>query len=92
MKIAPPHIIHRTLFVLHVALSDLRYLAKAGKNQQAYELGDTLENIPGFLVDWEDGHLDKIKNQLEAYSAKYGKEGLCEYAKYLDKKLPPERF
>ncbi len=92
MQLAPPKVLHRVLYVLHVALSDLRYLAKGGKNEQAYELGDALENIPGLLVNWEDGNLEKIKAQLEAYQVKYEKEGWCEYAKYLEKEAPPAKF
>jgi len=92
MNLPPETVLHRVLYILHVALSDLRYLAKAGKNEQAYELGDTLENIPGFLVQWEDGNLQKIKSQLEAYHAKYGKTCWCEYVKYLTDEPAPDRF
>ena len=92
MKLPPDDIVQRVLYVLHLGLSDLRYLAKAGKTEQAYDLGDTLENIPGFLVQWEDGHLERIKMQFQNYRAKYGEACWCEYAKYLEDERAPDRF
>lgn len=92
MKIPPADLLHRILFVLHEGLSDLRYMARDGKTQQAYDLADTLENIPGFLVNWEETNLQQIKKQLELYQRKYKQVSWHDYAKYLTDEAAPERF
>ena len=89
----PPHdVLHRVLFVLHRGLADVRYLARDGKSEQAYELADTLENIPGLLVNWKGHHLTQIKKQLQAYQTKYRQISSCDYAKYLEDEAPPRNF
>lgn len=92
MQPPQPEVAHRVLFILHKGLSDLRYLAKGGKNEQAYELADTLENIPGLLVNWKDGHLQKIEQQLQAYQSKYRDVSWQDYAKYIARESPPGEF
>jgi len=92
MKAPPDHVLHNVLFVLHLGLSDLRYVAKAGRTEQAFELADTLENIPGLLDEWAEGHLDLIKKQLELYQAKYSSISSSDYAKYLRENGAPDRF
>ncbi len=92
MKNPPQNILHRLLYVLHKGFSDVRYIAKAGKSEQAYELADTMENIPGFIADWQDDHLEKIVQQLHRYQDKYREVSWYDYAKYLETEEPPERF
>ena len=67
-------------------------MAKDGKAQQAYDLADTLENIPGFLVNWEEAHLGRIQTQLEHYQSKYKGISWHDYAKYIRDEPPPELF
>ena len=84
--------LHRILFILHQGLSDVRYMARDGKAQQAFDLADTLENIPGFLANWEEQHLEQIRKQLERYQAKYKQAGWHDYAKYLTNEAAPDKF
>ena len=92
MKTPPTEILHPLLYILHRGLSDLRYIARDNKNEQAYELADTLENIPGFLTNWEPHYLDQIQAQLERYQTKYKDVSCQDYIKYLKDQSPPEHF
>ena len=92
MKILPSDILQRLLFILHRGLSDLRYIARDGKTEQAYDLADTLENIPGYMVNWESSYFEQIKNQLERYQTKYKEVGSQDYVKYLADHPAPEEF
>jgi hypothetical protein len=58
-------------------------MARDGKSEQAYDLADTLENIPGFLVNWEPQYFEQIK---------YRQVSVQDYAKYLAEQPPPEEF
>jgi hypothetical protein len=92
MKTPPAQLLHKMLYILHEGLSDLRYMARDGKGQQACDLADTLENIPGFLANWEDHYLEQIRTQLEHYQAKYKDASWHNYARYLGDESPPDRF
>lgn len=92
MKTPNADILLRILYVLHEGLSDLRYLARDGKHEQASDLADTLENIPGFLANWKDEHIEQIEKQLRSYQSKYNGHGRHNYAKYLFDEKPPELF
>jgi hypothetical protein len=67
-------------------------MARDGKTEQAYELADTLENIPGFLVNWEPQHFEQIRKQLERYQVKYKEVSCQDYVKYLAEQPAPEEF
>ena len=92
MKNPPEATFHRILFVLHLGLSDLRYVAKAGRTEQAFDLADTLENIPSFLANWEEEHFEAIKKQLQSYQKKYSSISSSDYVKYLAEHPVAERF
>ena len=89
---APDDILHRLLLILHRGVSDIGYLAKDGKKEQAFDLADALENVPGFLANWEPQHFEQIKRQLEKYQSKYKEVSWYPYTKYLEAEAPPEHF
>jgi len=69
---APPKDINlRLLFILHRGLVEIRLLAGANKNKQAFDLADALELIPGMLKDWHDKDLDQVRILLRTYQDKY---------------------
>ncbi|HSO32879.1 MAG TPA: hypothetical protein VLT33_10185, partial [Labilithrix sp.] len=72
---------------LHRGLVDLRLLAQGGKTQQAFDLADTLECLPGLLVSWKEEHLIELRAQLEAYAEKYP-DGF-RYSDFIEKYDPP---
>ncbi len=49
----------RLLFILHRGLVEIRLLAGANRSQQAFDLADALELIPGMLKDWHDGDISR---------------------------------
>jgi hypothetical protein len=73
-------------------MSDLRYIAREGKAQQAYDLADTLENIPGLLVEWNEESITRVKTQLVAYENKYKETISRRYVPYLGEEPVSERF
>jgi len=76
----------RLLFILHRGLVDLRLLAQGKKHQQAFDLADALEPLPGWMASWKDAHLDLLREHLDAYAQKYPDAFM--YRDYLDKYDP----
>jgi hypothetical protein len=77
----------RLLFIVHRGLVEVRLLAQAGKNTQAYDLADALEPIPGWIVLWKEEHLDDVRANIATYAAKY--PDAFGYLDFLDKFDPP---
>lgn len=59
-------------YILHRSLVDARNAALAKDHAKVYDLADAFEILPGFMAQWEDGHLDLIRDILARYQAKYG--------------------
>jgi hypothetical protein len=83
----PEDIHRRLLFVLHRGLVESRLLARAGKQQQVFDLADALEQIPGWMVTWDGNCLEDIRESIKTYEEKY--PDAFRYSDYLDKYDPP---
>ncbi len=81
----------RLLYILHRGFVELRMLALNAKHQQAHDLADALEPVPGFLDDWRDEYLDLIRFNLRTYQTNYAGESF-DYLAELDQNVPPEKF
>ena len=81
----------RVLYVLHRGLVETRLLALAKKYQQLFDLADALEQLPGYLNDWHDEHLESIRFNLRVYQDKYPGESF-DYLAHLEEYDPPIRF
>jgi hypothetical protein len=81
----------RLLFIVHRGLVEARLLAQAKKPEQLFDLVDALEPMPGYLDNWNDGHLEIIRFNLTKYRSKYANPSF-DYPRYLDVDPPPQRF
>ncbi len=79
----------KLLYLLHRSLVDLRSLSLAQEHQQAADLADAFEIMPGLLADWEDSHCELLRQVLLSYQAKYG-ERAYDYLSVLE--LDDDRF
>ena len=66
---------------------ETRLLAQAAKHQQAFDLADALEPLPGWLAAWKDEHLDELRDNLETYATKY--PDAFRYLDFIDTYEPP---
>jgi hypothetical protein len=65
-------ILRRKLYlILQRSFVESRKLALAGACQQAYDLADTFEVLPGLLENWQESDLDYVRGALAHYQAKY---------------------
>ncbi len=71
MNEPPDEIKERLLFLLHRAFVEVRLLCGATRAEQAADLADAVELIPGMIKNWHDGDLDKIKSFLKTYHDKH---------------------
>lgn len=76
----------RLLFILHRGMVELRLLAQGKRHQQAFDLADALEPLPGWMAAWRDEHLESLRENLATYSRKY--PDAFTYEDYLDKHDP----
>lgn len=60
-------------YILHHSLVDARNAALAKDHEKVYDLADAFEIVPGFMAQWEDEHLELIRDILSRYQAKYEK-------------------
>jgi hypothetical protein len=79
----------RLLYILHRGLVEIRLLAKSGQVDQAADLADLLEVIPGWLID-ETKALPRreIENDLKAHEEKYARS--FKYSDFIDRYEPPD--
>lgn len=93
MNMPPNDITLRLLYILHIGLSDLRHIQSDEDAALRFDLADALENIPGFMVDWNANKVTEIEAQLVFFEKKYtGKIMHQRYSKYLKSELVPEKF
>ena len=71
MNEPPEDIRLRLLYILHRGLVEIRLLAGANRSQQAFDLADALELIPGMLKDWHDDDTKQVRSLLKTYHDKY---------------------
>ena len=57
--------------ILQRSFVESRKLALARACQQLYDLADTFEVLPTLLEDWQESHLDYVRDALVHYQAKY---------------------
>jgi hypothetical protein len=74
MKSIPEPLFRKLCYILHRGFVEMRELARVGNHEQAHDLADAFEVIPGYLPDWNDESLELIRSHLEAYQNKYGAE------------------
>jgi hypothetical protein len=78
----------RLLFIIHRGLVEIRALAQAGRQHQAFDLADALEPIPAWMARWKSSFLNDVRGNLQVYASKYPDAFV--YIDYLEKFDPPE--
>lgn len=72
VKVPLPDILFRKLcYIFHRGFVEARLLALNKLDQQAHDLADAFEFLPGFLPDWREANLDLIRSTLQTYQKKY---------------------
>lgn len=67
----PDDLLHKKmLYVLHWAFVNIRNQALAEGNEKLAALADTFEIIPTLLANWDDQHLDLIRQILGDFQRK----------------------
>ena len=72
MQTIPEPLFRKLCFIFHRGFMESRKLARLKNDEQALDLADTFEVMPGYLPDWNEGSLELIHNHLETYQNKYG--------------------
>ncbi|MBM3994397.1 MAG: hypothetical protein FJ303_09635 [Planctomycetes bacterium] len=83
MKSIPEPLFRKLCFILHRGFVECRNLARVGNDEQAEDLADAFEVMPGYLLDWGDETLMLIRSHLESYQNKYGTDSF-DYLAVLD--------
>jgi hypothetical protein len=71
MKPMPDVLFRKLCYILHRGFVEARLLA-THRPQQAHDLADAFEVIPGHIPDWNDESLALIRSYLQTYQSKYG--------------------
>lgn len=71
MKPIPPVLFKKLCFILHRGFVETRLLA-THRPDQAHDLADAFEIIPGYLPNWGADSLDLIRSHLHEYQDRYG--------------------
>ena len=74
MPSVPEPLFRKLCFIFHRGFVESRKLARIGSDEQAHDLADAFEVMPGYLPDWDDESLGLIRSHLETYQKKYGAE------------------
>jgi len=72
MKPIPEMMFRKICYILHRAFVQSRMLAGANRNEQAHDLADAFEVVPGCLPNWNDESLALVRSYIEPYQTKYG--------------------
>ena len=78
---------HRLLFVLHRAWIESRLLSRQGNCEQAEELADLMEIVPGIIAYQKEEDLKILKEGLAAYVKRF--ESRFDYPAALELEPPP---
>jgi hypothetical protein len=71
MKPIPEILFKKLCYILHRGFVEARLLA-THRPQQASDLADAFEIIPGYLPSWHEASLGMIRSHLHEYQDKYG--------------------
>lgn len=71
METTHPVLFQKLLAILHRCLVQMRDLARSGNGRQVHDLADTMEILPEMMVHWKEEDLDRIREILADYQAKY---------------------
>ena len=82
MKRLPDVLFKKFCFIFHRGFVEARLLALGNQDQQAHDLADAFEYLPGFLPEWEDANLAVIRATLQEYQGKY--QSAFDYVSILD--------
>ncbi len=82
MQPIPEILFKKLCFILHRGFVEARLLA-THKPDQAHDLADAFEIIPGYLPNWQKDSLALIRSHLHDYQDKYGPSPF-EYLAILD--------
>jgi hypothetical protein len=83
MQSIPEALFRKLCYILHRGFVESRELARMKNDEQAHDLADTFEVMPGYLADWNDESLALIRSHLESYQSKHGRESF-DYLGVLD--------
>jgi len=83
MKPIPETLFRKLCYIFHRGFVEARHLAMQKQADQARDLADAFEIMPGYLPDWNEDSLDLIRSHLHAYQDKYGKTSF-DYLSVLD--------
>ena len=73
MNSIPEALFKKLCFIFHRGFVEARLLALQDKAQQAQDLADAFEIMPGYLPEWNNESLDRIRAHLHEYQDKYGR-------------------
>ena len=74
MRPIPEPLFRKLCFIFHRGFMESRTLARLKNDEQALDLADAFEVMPGYLPDWNEESLGLIRSHLETYQGKYGLE------------------
>ncbi len=83
MQRIPDPLFRKLCFIFHRGFMESRNLARLKNDEQALDLADAFEVMPGYLPDWNGESLALIRSHLECYQNKYGGETF-DYLSVLD--------
>jgi hypothetical protein len=72
MKRLPDVLLRKMCYIFHRGFVEARLLALQKKDEQAHDLADAFEVVPGCLPDWNEESLALVRSYLEPYEKKYG--------------------
>ena len=74
MQPIPETLFRKLCFIFHRGFMESRKLARLKNDEQALDLADTFEVMPGYLPDWDEERVGLIRSHLETYQNKYAHE------------------
>jgi hypothetical protein len=83
MRTIPDPLFRKLCYIFHWGFVEARRLARVKRDEQAHDLADAFEIMPGYLPDWNDESLSLIRSHLQDYQSKYGADAF-DYLGVLD--------
>ncbi len=78
----PAELLDKLSFVIHWSCVEIRQFIREGRFEQAVDLADIAEHVPGFLPSWKEEYLAIVIDSFQRYQAKYGNK-VFDYVGYL---------
>jgi len=63
-------LLDKLCFILHWGCVEIRSFLESSRVQQAIDLADVVEHIPGYIPSWSDEFLGIIADSFQRYRAK----------------------